>query len=56
MADTCYGFDVLIEDIPGHTWPDRVWVHANSQEQARLTALATWPTIRTISFYKAVPT
>ena len=55
MDDLCYGFDVMIEDVPGLIFRDRVWVCASSQEEARLTALATWPKIRTIDFAKAVP-
>ena len=51
-----YGFDVMIRDVAGNdtAWPDRVWVGADSQEQARLTALATWPRIVAIDFYKAI--
>jgi hypothetical protein len=51
---TYYVFDVLIEDVFGCPMRDRVWVAGDNQETARLTALATWPKIRTIEFLKSV--
>ena len=53
MTTSYYGFDVTLRDAYGVT-SDRVWVGATNQKTARLTALATWPQIETITFHKAI--
>lgn len=55
MQEMFYGFDVLISSsVNDVSTRDRVWVSASDEESARLTALATWPGIKEIVFYKAV--